>query len=128
MSKTLGATCDASGKVTAESTEVSVAQVLSEGKQASAGILIIDKDKAWYLCSNATDIKSTIESLIEAIETIASSITKISTTLTSIGAGMTGPTTAPPPTLATDVAELTMKVTELNATKSDLESLMEALK
>ena len=126
--KMLDATCDATGKVTAGGAIVPEAQVLSEGKQQSSGILLIDEDKPRYIPSSATDVKSTIEKTITLIEDIASALTTIATSLTSIGAGMTGPTTAPPPTLATDVATITTKVTALNATKAQLNTLKGALK
>lgn len=100
MSKVIPATCDANGKVTADGVEVPEAIVLSLGKQASSGILVIDGDRAWYFPSSATDIESSLDKISLALE-------KIAAILTSIGAGMTGPTTAPPPTLATDVAALT---------------------
>jgi hypothetical protein len=113
MSKILSATCNSSGKVTADGVEVVGAIVLSEGKQASSGVAVLDGDKVWYLTSSATDIKTTIEKLSD-------SLTKIGNMLTAIGAGMTGPTTAPPPTLAADVTALNAVVTELNALKDGL--------
>lgn len=128
MSKILPATSDASGVVTAESTTVSSATMLSEGNQASTGLLIMQDTLSWYMTSSATDIKTTIEKLVTVIEKTADSVTQIATTLTSIGAGMTGPTTAPPGTLATDVVALNLKVTELNAVKYDLNALKDALK
>lgn len=113
MSKVLDATADATGAVTADGVPVSIATLISEGKQSSSGILIIDGDKAWYIPSNATDIKATIEKAADAI-------TKIANVLTAIGAGMTGPTTAPPPTLATDVVAINLVVTQLNQLKEAL--------
>ena len=113
MSKILDATCDASGKVTADGVEVLGAVVLSEGKQASSGMAVMDGDKVWYLTSSATDIKTTIEKAADAI-------TKIANLFTAVGAGMTGPTTAPPPTLATDLVALNLVVTELNQLKEAL--------
>lgn len=113
MSKILSATCSAAGKVTADGVEVVGAIVLSEGKQASSGVAVIDGDKVWYLTSSATDIKTTIEKAADAI-------TKIANLFTSMGAGMTGPTTAPPPTLVTDVAAINQVVTELNQLKGAL--------
>ena len=128
MAKTLGATCDSQGKVSFGGTVVEGAIVLSEGKQSSSGLLFLEEDLAVYIPSSATDIKTTIEKLVDTITDAAAAITKISTTLTAIGAGMTGPTTAPPPTLAVDVADLVTKVTSLNATKTSLNTLKGALK
>lgn len=129
MSKILAATCDATGKVTAEGELVPAAVVLSQGKQASSGILILEGDKAWYLVGmSVTDLVTTIEKAIKILDDLNPALTKIGTILTAIGAGMTGPTTAPPGTLATDVADLNAKVTALNTTKSELTTLKGALK
>lgn len=113
MSKILPATCDASGKVTADGVVVPGAVVLSLGKQASSGILLLDTDKAWYFPSSATDIETTIEKVAQALD-------KTISILNSIGANMTGPTTAPPPTLVTDLANLTTIKGELDALKGAL--------
>lgn len=113
MSKILSATCSAAGKVTAGGVEVVGAIVLSEGKQASSGLAVMDGENVWYLTSSATDIKTTIEKLTD-------SLTKIANMITSIGAGMTGPTTAPPPTLAADVVALNLVITELTTLKGSL--------
>ena len=128
MSKILSATADATGKVTAEGQLVPAAVVLSQGKQASSGLLIIEGDKAWYLVGmSVTDLVTTIEKSIKILDDLGPALTQITTILTSIGAG-TGPTTAPPPTLAADVLQVTAKVTALNATKSELTTLKGALK
>lgn len=113
MSKILDATCDAQGKVTADGVEVVGAIVLSEGKQASSGTAVMDGDKVWYLTSSATDVKATLEKM-------AAAITKIANMFTSVGSGMTGPTTAPPGTLPTDVVELNQMVAEINQLKGAL--------
>lgn len=114
MSKVLQATCDAQGVVKVAGTTVPNALVLSEGKQASQGALFLNGEEKSYLPSSASDIKTVIEKL-------SSSLEKIANILTSIGAGMTGATTAPPPTLVTDVAEVT-------AIKAELDALKDALK
>ena len=113
MSKILTATANAAGIVTADGVPVVGALILSEGKQASEGVAVMDGEKVWYLTSSATDIKTTIEKVNDAI-------TKIATLFTTMGASMTGPTTAPPPTLATDVAAINAVVTELNVLKGAL--------
>lgn len=128
MSKIIEATCDATGKVTAEGVIVPGATVLSEGKQTSSGLLVIDGEMKKYIPSSAADIKTTIEKTVATIDSLTSVLNTISGTLTAIGAGMTGPTTAPPGTLATDVATIASKVAELNATKAQLNTLKGALK
>lgn len=128
MSKILNASCDASGKVTAEGFEVPEAVVMSAGQQSSTGLLIVDKKNVKYLTLNTTDLESLIDKTSAALDDLSAAINKIALTLTSIGAGMTGPTTAPPPTLVADVAEITGKVAEITAIKIELDTLKGALK
>jgi hypothetical protein len=111
MSKILEASC-ISKVVKWEGSPVE-AEILSEGNGESEGVLILEKDKAFYLASNATDLKLTLEKIADAL-------TKITETLTAIGAGMTGPTTAPPPSLAVNVASVNLLVTELETLKGNL--------
>lgn len=128
MSKIFAATCDANGKVKVEGFEVDVAVVLSEGKAASSGVALFQDDKCFYIPSSATDVKATIDQLVLLIEKLATTLGNIATTYGSIAGAMTGPTTAPWPTLATDVTAMNTKVTELNQIKSDLNTLKGALK
>jgi hypothetical protein len=111
MSKILEATC-LSGVVKWEGSPVE-AEVLSEGNGQSSGVLLLEKEKAFYLTSNASDLKTTMEKLIDAL-------TKVTETLTAIGSGMTGPTTAPPGVLATNVVAINLLVTELTTLKGNL--------
>lgn len=113
MSKILAATCDATGKVTADGVIVPEAVVLSLGKQASSGLLYIDSDKAWYFPSSATDVESTLTKLSDVLG-------KMIEVITSIGAGMTGPTTAPPGTLPADLVTLNLMKTEIDTLKGAL--------
>jgi len=111
MSKILEATCLA-GIVKWEGSPVE-AEILSEGEGSSEGVLLLEKEKAYYLTSNASDLKTTLEKVIDAL-------TKVTETLTAIGGNMTGPTTAPPPTLATNVVAINLLVTELTTLKGAL--------
>lgn len=111
MSKILEATC-ISKQVKWEGAPVE-AIILSEGNGESEGALILEKEKAFYIASNAADLKTTLEKVIDAL-------TKVTETLTAIGSGMTGPTTAPPPTLATNVAAVELIVSELETLKGNL--------
>lgn len=101
------------GVVKTEQIVISEAEILSEGVAESTGAVLVDGDQVKYFTSSASDIKTTIESLVDAIQ-------KIAAIATSIGAGMTGPTTAPPPTLAADVIELTAIAAELTTLKENL--------
>lgn len=117
MAKLLPATANASGIVTVEvagfQATIDDAVILGDGKQASSGILLIDGTRLWYIPSTVSDLKTTIEKVVTAVS-------KIAETLTAIGGGMTGGTTAPPPTLGAKVAEINATVTELNTLKGAL--------
>jgi hypothetical protein len=113
LAKVLEATCE-DGIVTLEGQEIEVDLLLSEGVAPSQGVLIIDGNKTYYVARTSPDLKSSLETLTEAINSIAD-------VLTAIGAGMTGPTTAPPGTLAADV-------TAIQALATELEDLGESLK
>jgi hypothetical protein len=112
MTKALAATCE-NGVVKIGGVEIPEAVILSEGVGESSGVCYIDKGQVFYVASNATDLKTTIEKLVDVI-------TKVGNIATAIGAGMTGPTTAPPPTLAADVIALNAVGTELNTLKGQL--------
>lgn len=127
MSKMLEASCVA-GVVTAGGFPVPAADIQSEGVGPSEGILILDEDKAKYLAKTSPDLKSTLDDLSSLLGTITTTLTTIATTLTSIGAGMTGPTTAPPPTLPTNVASITSDVATLTALKVEVDLLKASLK
>lgn len=121
MSKILDATCSAAGVVTADGVPVNAAEVQSEGKQSSSGLLIMDGEKAWYLPSSATDIKTDIEKEVDALGAINDALTAIGEGLTQITQSITaiaavaGPAWAPPPTLATDVVTIVSKVATITA-------------
>lgn len=108
MSKILDATCNATGVVTAEGQTVPAAEVLSEGKKASSGVLLLEGDKARYLPSSATDIKDLISSLVEIINQIAT----IATGLDAV--------TVSPGGQAAAIVQLQLMKTQLEATKEQL--------
>lgn len=127
MSKMLEASV-VGGVVKVGSLPIEDAVILSKGLGDSEGVLLVEEDQATYIPNASTDIESTLTQLITALEKIADAITKTSTTFTSVGAGMTGPTTAPPPTLAVDVALLVTYATAVTAAKTQLQSIKGALK
>lgn len=128
MSKILVASANAQGKVTCEGVLIPEAVILTAGKQASTGLLYIEGEKAYYIPPITSDIASTIDKTAKALEDIVEAIQKIASTLTSIGGGMSGSTTAPPPTLAADVTIINNKASEISALKSELDTLKGALK
>jgi len=112
MSKILDATCTGN-IVTCEGLPVKDVIILSEGVGESSGVLIMQGGKLYYVAKTTPDLKVTLDKINLLIP-------KLVAVFTSIGAGMTGPTTAPPPTLATDLAVLTQINSELTALKSML--------
>ncbi len=112
MSRILPATCQGS-VVTVAGIAIDGVIILSEGVEASEGILIIQESATYYVASSALDIK-------EVIEQITDIIVDITTLFTSIGAGMTGPTTAPPGSLAADVLAINTKSETLAALGENL--------
>lgn len=112
MTKAITATCE-NGTVKVGNLTIEGAIILTAGVGSSEGLLFIDRDQMYYVATNTTDLETTIEKIIDTI-------TKIGTILTSIGAGMTGPTTAPPLTLATDIVELNGIASELTELKGAL--------
>jgi hypothetical protein len=91
--------------VTVENMPVATATILSEGNGSSTGIAILEKDKQYYLTSNATDIKALIASINDLI-------TKITTVLTSLD----GVTNAPGAS-ASNIALITAANAQLLLTK-----------
>ena len=108
MSKILNASCSSTGVVSCEGFQVTDAQVLSEGRKASEGLLFIDKDNKKYLPSSATDIKDLITSLVQII-------TQVEGILTGIDAA-----TNTPGAQSSAIASLTNLRTQLNQTKDQL--------
>lgn len=108
MAKILEAQC-ALGVVTVGGVPVEC-EILSEGQGASNGILVLDQDRAYYIASSALDLKATLTKVVSALNSITNA-------LTSIGAAMTGPTTAPPPTLGVDLAIVSAASAELEILK-----------
>lgn len=115
MSRILEASCDAAGVVTCEGFQISEVTILSEGNQASTGVLIIDGLNTYYITSNATDLVSTLDNLSLALTQIASA-------LTAIDAKPTGGTgSASTPVASTNV-------TQINTIKSQVDTLKGVLK
>lgn len=115
MSKVLDATCAPGKIVSSEGFQVPSATVFSEGMQNSSGALILDKEKAWYFTSNASDIKTTLDK-------ISLSLTQIATALTALDAKPTGGagSAVTPVTVAS--------VAQINVLKSEIDLLKGALK
>jgi len=102
MPKALAATC-VSGVVTCEGVALAGAVILSEGVGSSSGYVVIDEEKIYYVAKTSPDLKTTLEKLISITN-------KVTALFTSVGAGMHGDTTAPPPTLASDVSAISAEV------------------
>jgi hypothetical protein len=127
MSKILKATC-AAGVVIAEDDEVPVdADILSEGVGDSEGLLILNKNKATYITSNASDLKTDIEKTVDALTKCASSNTTLAGSLTAIAGALTA-LANPVPTLLTDATTLTANAAAINVAIGLLNTLKGTLK
>ena len=105
MSKILSASCSALGVVTAEGVTVPSATVLSLGKQASTGALLMEGDKAFYITSSATDIKTLIQNMVAILNSVITIATGLDAVSTSPGSQ------------AANIVALTVLKTQLDATK-----------
>lgn len=112
MSMILEASC-ANNIVTCEGLPIQGVTILSEGVGPSTGILLMQGGELYYIAKISGDLKTTLDKLTTLIP-------KLVAIYTSIAGGMTGPTTAPPPTLGTDLAALTLINTELTTLKNML--------
>lgn len=127
MSKILEATCQ-SGVVKVDNLAISDVIILSEGLGASTGILIMQDGQAYYVPYAAIDLKNTLIKIDTTLTNVIDAINKVGDTLTTIGAGMTGPTTAPPGTLVADVLLIKNYATVLNTVKTDFAAIKDSLK
>lgn len=82
-STVLQASCSSSN-VTTEGVSVPDAIILSQGSGASTGPLVIFKNKAYYITSNASDLNASLNQAAQAINEIATQINSIATVLAAI--------------------------------------------
>lgn len=85
MAKILSASCDATGKVTAEGVIVDNATVINLGKKASTGMLLMDGDKSYYITANATDIQKVITDMVAILDALIAALTAIDGVTTTPG-------------------------------------------
>lgn len=119
MTRVLRATCE--GKVvTSQGVEVE-ADILSEGEGASEGALLLDRDLAIYLASNAKDIKEALGRIASALESVASGLEALDTQgfIIEVVGQATG--VESPPVASGDISAI-------QDVKAELEELMERLK
>lgn len=109
MSKILDATCDAAGNVKVGGLLVPDAIIMSEGKKASSGLLLIDGHRPRYFPSSATDIKDLIAAVVGIVDQ-----------LTIIATGLDAVTTSP--------GSVAAAITQLGVLKTQLQQSGEALK
>lgn len=106
MTKIINATCE-NETVTADGFEVE-AEILSQGKKASEGLLAIDQDKAVYITSSAEDIKKVIEDLTAIVQKVI----EVATGLDAV--------TVSPGSQAGNIAMLTTLKAQFEVTKDNL--------
>ncbi len=115
MSKMLEATC-VGGVVTSEGVPVPDADILSEGVASSAGILLLDEDKAKYIAKTTPDLKTTLERVASALGTIGSTFGTVSAQLLVLGAN------------PLDLVVIATNIAAISAVQAQLTALKESLK
>lgn len=113
MSKLLPATCSQASIVTADGVQVEGATILSEGKQSSSGVLLIDGDRIWYIASSASDLKTAIGKIADALQAAATGLNAAGSALNGIAGGSGAP-------VITAANQITPLVTELTQLKEAL--------
>ena len=126
MSKILDATCNSSGVVKFLDTEVPSAEVLSEGKADSTGLLFLEGENARYLPSSATDIKETLDKVGSALESLSDALTEVAQALTTIKDIPPGSWSTPG--ITGNISQITAAVAEIDSTKAEVDTLKGALK
>lgn len=118
MSRILAATC-VTKIVTAEGFPVPLATILSEGNGPSTGILIMQDGKAYYVTSNALDIKLSLTKLTTALNNVVAALTKLNTVPIPCAGAVTGSTYAgtatPTQIAASDIAAITAGIADITA-------------
>jgi hypothetical protein len=84
MSKAIDATCQA-GVVTADGVTVPGTTVLSQGVGASAGVLVLDEEKKFYIPKTSPDLDATLAQVIAGLNAAATGLTATAGALTSLG-------------------------------------------
>ncbi len=116
MSKILEANC---GTKIVTSNGVPVdATIFSEGNGASEGVLLLDEDKAFFLNSSASDIKTILEKIGDFLSSLSDALTTLDTAGFNTGAG--AGSVASPPIIADKITEIQGIGVELNALKGML--------
>jgi hypothetical protein len=127
MTKVLPATC-VGGIVTSQLFPVAAATILSDGTGPSSGYIVMDELEVFYVTSNASDLKSTLDDVIAGLNQAASALSNVASGMTAIAASMTGPTTAPPPTLPATIGLITTAATQIQVSTAQLTVLKGVLK
>lgn len=131
MSKVLNASCEA-GVVTCQETVVEEAELFSEGVAASEGLLIQDKDKAFYIAKTSEDLKITLQKLVTTLTRVSTALEKTADALTSLDtAGFliaaTGGTPSGP-VAASDITAIGTAQGQIDTLKDELDTLRTNLK
>lgn len=127
MSKILPAQC-ATDIVQVDGAPVASAEILSEGKGSSEGVLLLQGDKAYYFTSNATDLKQTIENVITALGQAVTALNQTATALGLIDAKPFGAPGTSAPVAAANIPQITAAATAIEAAKTQLTTLKDILK
>lgn len=122
MSKILPASCDASGVVKCEDYIVPEAIVMTEGKQASEGLLFMDKGLMRYIPMKQTsDLITLLDKISAALDQIATGLENMDTAgyIIAVTGQATGTAAGP---------FSSSQISQIRSIKGDLDQLKGALK
>lgn len=132
MSRILEADCDAEGVVRCQGFVIEGARILTHGKQASQGILIIDGEAVTYLTANTDDLATTLEKVSAALDKAVAGLNKTAAALQTLdgAAFLVGATGAvpSPPLVASQISDIQSAASDISSTKGELDELKGKLK
>lgn len=122
MSKVIESSC-VGGVVTAEGFPVTTAEIISSGVGQSDGVMLMEKDKQYYIPNTQPDLNKTLDDTIKALGKISDAINLICETMTAINNAHAGPATAPSPAVAPNVVQIQGMKTAIDTSKTALQTL-----
>lgn len=132
MSRILEADCDAEGVVRCQGFVIEGAKVMTHGKQASTGILIVDGEGITYLTANTDDLATTLDKVAAALGKAVEGLNKAAAGLQGLDTagfliGATGAVPSPPK-VASQIADVQAAASDIGSLQGELDELKGKLK
>lgn len=127
MPKILDAVC-VEGEVKIGAVVLENVIFVSQGEGDSEGIVLIDEEKIYYIPVANTDLKTTLEKVVDALTAAATALTQAATGMGAIDVKPTGGTgSASTPAAASNISAINTQVTNINTAKNALNTLKDDL-